>query len=190
MSPVEHSVRNSLRDKETAYRLTDDALVLDDGGEERSIPYGDIERLNLIAYSADIANPENVHGQLTIKGRSAGSLKLRSHHFKGVGSFENRAVTYAPFVRALCRRVAAQNPAARFISGAATMRLLWLALLLLSGTVSFLFAVALVAEGWQWELASGALMAAVLAYIAWRKFRGNREVTFDPADPPAGLLDL
>lgn len=190
MSGIEHRVRSSLRDKETTFRLSDDALVLDDGEEQRSIPYGDIRQLNLVAYTADIADPDDIHGQLTIKTGLTGSLKLRSHHFKSIGSYERRAESYAPFVRELSRRVAAHNPSAQFISGAATMRILWLVLLLLTGFVAVMFAIALIAEGWQWDIASGAIMGALLAYMSWQKFRGNREVTFDPADPPADLIEL
>jgi hypothetical protein len=44
-------------------------------------------------------------------------LEIQSTHYTGIGSFEDRAATYTPFVRALIARVAAANPSARFRAG-------------------------------------------------------------------------
>jgi hypothetical protein len=44
-------------------------------------------------------------------------LRFSPTHYAGVADFEDRAATYAPFVRALIARVATANPVARFRSG-------------------------------------------------------------------------
>jgi hypothetical protein len=47
----------------------------------------------------------------------ANGLRFSPTHYAGVADFEDRAATYAPFVRALIARVATANPVARFRSG-------------------------------------------------------------------------
>ncbi len=185
-----HSVRNSLRDRETAFRLGDDALTWDNGGEQGSIPYQDIEHLNLITYGADAADPAAIHGQLIIRTRTGPTLKLRSHHLKGLGSFDNRSATYVPFVRELCRRAAAANPEAHFVSGSSGLRTLWLVIAVLVGLVSLALGLALIGEGFRADLLAGGLLTAYLSWTSFKRFRAFRAATFDPADPPDALFDL
>ena len=52
-----------------------------------------------------------------IRRRQGGAIALSSNHFVGLGHFENRSASYAPFVEALIGRVAAGNPATIFRSG-------------------------------------------------------------------------
>ena len=61
-SEAKHSVRNSLRDKETVFRLTEEAAAWDNGSQKDDVPYQNIEQINLITYGADIADPEDIHG--------------------------------------------------------------------------------------------------------------------------------
>jgi hypothetical protein len=49
--------------------------------------------------------------------RSGGKIAILSTHYAGLADFEDRAATYAPFVRALIAKVAAANPSTRFRSG-------------------------------------------------------------------------
>ncbi len=189
-SNLAHSVRNSLRDKETAFTLGDDALDWDTGSEQGSISYREIDQLNLITYGTDAADPEVVHGQLTLRTGSGASLKLRSHHLKGLGSYENRAATYVPFVRDLIRRVQGANPEARFVSGSSGLKIVWLVIAVLVGLVALALGLAVIAEGFRVDIASGGLLAAFLAWTSFRRFQNYSAATFDPADPPAELLDL
>lgn len=46
-----------------------------------------------------------------------GRCTLVSLHFRGLADFVDQGDRYGPFVRALCQRVAAQNPAVRILGG-------------------------------------------------------------------------
>ena len=55
-----------------------------------------------------------------IQSDAAGALGQRtlvSLHFRGLADFVDQGDSYGPFVRALCQRVAAQNPAVRVLGG-------------------------------------------------------------------------
>ena len=185
-----HSVRNSLRDKETAFRLGDNALNWDNGRDQGSIPYQDIEHLNLITYGADAADPDAIHGQMIIRTKAGKTVKLRSHHMKGLGSFENRSATYVPFVRELCRRAAAANPDTYFVSGSSGLRTVWLVIAILVGVVSLALGLVLLAEGFRAGMLAGSLLSAYLSWTSFKRFRAYRANTFDPANPPDELFDL
>lgn len=189
-SNLAHSVRNSHRDTETAFTLGEDMLDWDNGGEQGSVPYREIKELNLITYAADAADPDAIHGQLIIRTKGGKSFKMRSHHLKGLGSYENRAETYVPLVRDLVRLVAAANPDARFVSGSSALRTVWLVIAVLVGLVALALGLAVIGEGFRVDILSGCLVAAFLAWTSFRRFRDYGAATFDPADPPAHLFDL
>lgn len=149
-SDCTHTVRNSVRDDETAFHLSEEALILSGGPKQQELAYRNIAELNLITYQADIADAVHAHGLLTIRPASGKRLKLRSHHLKGLGSYESRAETYAPFVRELCRRVAAANPEAGFTLGSNMLPAVWLTVLILTVPMAAMLAIATLSEGPRW----------------------------------------
>ncbi len=189
-SHLVHSVRNGIRGPEITYSLSDDGLSWRGDGAAQLVPFAEITELTLSLYPADIADEEEIHGQLVIKTATGESLTVRSHHCKSLGSYENRAASYAPFVRALCQGVAAANPKARFTTGSGLMRLLWLILLVVTGAGSALLMIVLLAG----EATRGLfLMSAVClgaAALSWNMLRANQRQEFDGSDPPTALLEL
>jgi hypothetical protein len=97
MTSLTHCVRPSLIARENTYTLTDEALTSNDDGKIVSLPYDQIERLELVTF----AGAGGKQGQLSIKSRSGITHKIRSHHYQSLGLFENRTDTYAPFAREL-----------------------------------------------------------------------------------------
>ncbi len=179
MTELTHAVRLNPLDKERIFSLGEDALHWREAGATRSLPYADIAELRLFKHGI---------GQLSVQDRGGTRIKLRSHHCRGLGSFENRATSYVPFVRELCRRVGAANPQAKFIAGSTAFWLFWLAVLLTCALNAALFALPLFFGALVYAIPLLVLLA--IAFVMWRTLPSNRETAFDPADPPADALDL
>lgn len=180
MDQISHIGRPSLLTKEATHRLEPDRLVWSAQGRENSLPYTDIESLQLITYSSF----GSMAGQCTIKGGGK-TLTIRSHHFAGPGSFEDRTASYSPFVRALATRVAEANPAARFIAGSLGLWIAWMVVGIAALAVLGLLGMALLSGG---DIRASALSALVIivggAALGLREVRKGPAKTFDLADPP------
>jgi hypothetical protein len=86
--------------------------------------YADMRDMRLIGYTSLIGEAF----QCTLRARGGGNVKIRSAHYRSFGNFEDRTDTYAPFVRELANRIAAQVPGARFIAGSTALWIVWLVL--------------------------------------------------------------
>lgn len=186
MTYLQHAARISLANKLTTFSLDADALRVDDGAAPQSIAYGAIKKLQLISY----AGAAGRQGQLTIYAAGHGKVKTRSHHYVSLANFENRSSSYAPFVRELCRRVAAANPNAVFQRGSAGLWFVWLVVLALIGIVLLLLVVSLFDGSISAKALGGIFGLSIILPIAWRSVRGNKALAFNPDDPPADLLQF
>lgn len=186
MTTIVHEVRPSLLGATYSYRFEDDALHWQAGRSKGQIAFADITRIRLVTYVAD----GETQGQCTLKQRSGKPLKIRTHHYNGLGDFEDRTSTYSPFIRELCRRAATASPQARFLAGSSAMWYVWLAILVLCCSVSVLLLLALSggAPSWIGMMLGLAFMATAIPFV-WRQFRRGGQKDFDPQDPPADLLD-
>lgn len=177
-----HSVRNSMIDSERAFRLGPDAIEWMEQGERNSIRYADISAVNLITYAGAGATI----GQAKITSGEGGSIKIRSHHYKGLARFENRRQTYAPFVRDLLRRVANASPDAQFTSGNSAIMIMWLVV------AAMMAVLAVVVVMIAYQTGDLPLMAIFIllvgAPLAIREVMKGGTKTFDPLDPPEKLL--
>ena len=185
MTEPAHTVRNSLIDKERSFTLGEDALTWRDDAGEGRLAYADVRDMRLIGYPSLIGEAL----QCTVRGRRHGKVKIRSAHYRGLGDFEDRTETYAPFVAALAKRVAARAPDARFIAGSTGLRIVWLVLGVLCAIVVGLLVLTLF-EGVP--AAAPAIMAVAICIaavpIAIRRVRADGARTFDPEAPPKDLL--
>jgi hypothetical protein len=185
MSEPAHSVRNSLIDQERSFSLGADALEWRDAAGEGRMAYADVRDMRLIGYTSPIGEAR----QCTLRDRRGGKVKIRSAHYRSLGNFEDRTETYAPFVAALAKRVAAQSPHAKFIAGSTALWIVWLVLGVLSAIVVGLIVLSLF-EGVP--PAAPAIMAvaicAAAVAIAIRRVRADRARSFDPEAPPQELL--
>ena len=185
MSKLEHTVRNSLIDRERTWTLGPDALHWKSNKREGRIACGDIAKVRLIAYTS--AGGEAF--QCTLSVRGLGKVKIRSHSYISLGNFEDRSATYTPFMRQLLVRVAAASPKTEFIAGSTGLLIAWLVVLLLFilGAVTLILAYF---EGlaltWKFALLVGVLLLS--APILWRRLVTGGVYRFDPADPPRELI--
>jgi hypothetical protein len=118
-APPTYIARANLLEHEAIWRLRPDALELQGGptaGPDvvMRFPYVDIVALRL-SYAPSRA--DSARYRCDVRMRSGQQLAILSTHYAGIADFEDRAATYAPFVRALIARVAAANPSASFRSG-------------------------------------------------------------------------
>lgn len=185
MSEPAHSVRNSLIDQERSFSLGADALNWRDAAGEGQMAYADVRDMRLIGYTSPIGEAR----QCTLRGRLGGRVKIRSAHYRGLGNFEDRTETYAPFVAGLAKRVAAQSPQAKFIAGSTGLRIVWLVLGVLCAIVVGLLVLSLF-EGVP--PAAPAIVAVAICVaavpIAIRRLRADRARSFDPEALPKDLL--
>jgi hypothetical protein len=179
-----HAVRASITGGERRYMLDSDTLSWnDDKGSDR-IRYADISRVQLIKYPA--AGGE--HCQCTLSQRR-GKHKIRSHHYKSLGNFEDRSASYANLVRKLCARVADASPDTRFIAGSTAMWYVWVALLVGMGGICVLLLVVMIGGG---DLTIGTI-APVIAFFLFlpailKLIRRGQAKSFDPQHPPSELI--
>ena len=118
-APPAYIARANLLEHEAIWRLGPDALELQGGptaGPDVVLrfPYRDIVGVRL---SYGPSRVDLGRYRCDLRMRSGQQLAIVSTHYAGIADFENRAATYAPFVRALIARIAAANPSARFRSG-------------------------------------------------------------------------
>ena len=185
MTEPAHTVRNSLIDKERTFSLGADALNWRDEAGEGHMAYADVRDMCLIGYTSLIGEAR----QCSLRGRGGGKVKIRSAHYRGLGNFEDRTETYAPFVAGLAKRVAARAPDAAFIAGSTGLRIVWLVLGVLCAIVVGLLVLSLF-EGVP--PAAPAIVAVAICIaavpIAIRRVRSDRALRFDPEAPPRELL--
>jgi hypothetical protein len=185
MTETTHSVRNSLIDRERLFRLGSDALLWSGAGGEGSLPYASVRDVRLIAYGS----PAGETFQCTLRSRTHGKIKIRSHHYANLGLFEDRSATYTPFIRELATRIAAESPNARFLAGSTALWVVWLVIGLLGVGVAVLLILSL----FDGVPPAGAGLIAVVICLAavpliWRRVREGSARTFDPAAPPPELI--
>ncbi len=182
MTDIVHEVRPGTLGATYSYRLGDDGLYWQAGRTNGHIAYADVTRVELITYAAE----GETQGQCKLKRRSGKPLRIRTHSFDGLGDLEDRTSTYRPFVRELCKRIAAAAPQARFLSGSTTMWYIWIVLLAVLGTVGvFLLLAILGAPPLAFDLMFGLLVVAGIIPFVWRQIRRGGQNDFDPQDPPA-----
>ena len=182
---LNHTVRNSLIADEMAFELSENALQWQGGKKVGLLAYADIGKIALISYPSFGSSQY----QCTIHHRGGRKIKIRSHHYQSLNVFEDRSRSYAPFIRELCRRVAAGNGNVHFISGSTAMWLVYLFLVLLMAGVGILLLMALLENLSSVTRAAGALMAlALLGPGIWRMRRQGQGAAFDPENPPVSLL--
>jgi hypothetical protein len=157
-APPTYVARARIPDDEAVWRLTPDALELRGGpldlqdsqaaGPDGTMrfAYRDIVLVRLY-YAATEYNAVRYSCALRMRRRMhiGPDLEIQSTHYIGIGSFEDRAATYVPFVRALIARVAVANPSARFRAGVNPVRY-WLAYIVLLVALAVL--AVMLSESW------------------------------------------
>ena len=116
--PITHRVRVSVLENETVWRFGPDALEREEmaGGKTLAVryPYADIRQMRLTFAPTRF---DSSRYRCEIQLRNGTLAAIVSTHYAGIGDFEDRSATYGPLVRGLVGRVAAANPACRFLAG-------------------------------------------------------------------------
>jgi hypothetical protein len=165
-APSTYVARANALEYEAIWRLGPDALELQGGptaGPDTVMrfPYRDITGVRL-SYAP--SRVDSARYRCDLRMRSGQQLAILSTHYAGIADFEDRAATYAPFVRALISRVAAANPSARFRSGKSPVTY-WLEhLFLLAMVVLLVFVLSMTGLGYLSE-SSWAKLFIVLCSI-------------------------
>lgn len=180
-----YATRNSLVDVECTYTACRNSLFICRGSSELRVPYGDVTRVRLFSY----AGGGGETFQATLHRRHGKPVKIRSHHYRSLGSFEDRTRTYAPFIRELTQRVALASPGARFIAGSTGLWVMWLGVFALVALLAMMLVGVLIGGGSSaGPIFVTAIVLAIGAPIAWRQFQRGPASSFDPANPPPELL--
>ncbi len=132
MQPVVYRRRRSAVSRsERLWRVEADALVTRGGsGREKRYAWTDIVSVRLRAEPARFRPWRYV---FEMQPRHARKIIIDNAHYVGSGKFEDRSVSYTPFVRAALARVAAGNPKARALIGETQKRYFVLLLAALLG---------------------------------------------------------
>ena len=187
MTELTYVFRASLLAKDQTFRFGADALHWQDEKVEGQMALAEIVLVRLIKFPSFGGDQH----YCDVRDQSGAKVRIRSHHYKSMGAFEDRSETYVPFVRELILRVASASPQAKFIAGSSRMWYLWLGLLVLSVVVAVLLVMALLGGA---SLSGGIIgpivVFAILGPGMWRLVRRGREREFDPDNPPAELLGV
>ena len=198
---ITHAYRSTFFDRDVTVTLEASELVWRAGGSESSrLAYDRIARLTLRRPKVGGAGPRATHllvdaanGHREVISRSAATGWFRQ---------EDRAATFAPLVRELCRRVAAANPTACFEVGGfdrQTRRDLR------TGTVVLLFMLAFIAAVpagyayWGTAMPASVILSIVGVSLSafatgmtvlgnWRLIRQGPPHAFPPDAPPPDYL--
>ena len=120
-----------------------------------------------------------------IKTRRHGTIHIRSHHFAGLGAFEDRHESFDPFLSALCRAVAEKNPKATFHSGSWLYFGIWFAVFLIAAGFAIGFLNQILSTGdFEAEPVMGVVVGIGLACTALAAALANKVEPFDPKEPP------
>ena len=181
-----HTVRKSLFHADWIFELRKDALYWRYGRWENKVPYTEIDSMNLTTWASFAGD----RYQCTVHRRRGRKVKITSHHYVGLGDFEDRSDTYAPFISELCRRVASANRDARFVAGSTGLWLFSVVLAVLMLCVGIGVVVVGLSEGVF--SATGTvipLMTMIMVGpLVWKTVRNGAGGGFDPQHPPASVL--
>lgn len=109
--------RNLFEKGEWEWRITDDAMVArDHKGREDVGPWREVTALRLGYEPTQYKTWRHV---IELKFRNGAKWTIDNVHFAGVGEFENRSATYAPFVREAVAKVRELAPRAKGRVGSA-----------------------------------------------------------------------
>lgn len=175
---VEFTVRTSVLDEETLWRVTDFALERVRKGVTQSIPLSSIQDIRI---ACDPTSADDARHWCKIRLATGDTLMVVSTHFRGFGDFEDRSATYTPFVRALIAGATRHNPLCTLHAGIYRLRHM-MEVTFLAGAVLFLAVVLLLTGMSFWMLLLTGLMLVSATAPAlqsyWTKNR-PREFTAD-----------
>lgn len=121
---------------EREWRVDEDALVSVSGGGEQRTPWRDIVGVRL-CFEPTRFKPWRYIFEL--QPRHARKIVIDNAHYISPGNFEDRSVSYTPFVRAALNALAAANPKARALIGETPKRYFFLLLTALLGLGALAF---------------------------------------------------
>lgn len=184
---IRYAARNSIVDVECTFTVGRTALFIRRGSSERQVPYSDFTSVRLFSY----AGGGGETFQATLHRRHGKPVKIRSHHYRGLGNFEDRTRSYAPFIRELTGRIATASPGTRFIAGSTGLWIVWLGVVALVALLAMLLVGVLVGGGSSaGPVFLTVIVLAVGAPVAWHQLRRGPASSFDPADPSPDLIGL
>lgn len=156
MERLQYEVRPTAFSRLHRYQLDDQAIEISEratgtGSEHAAIvrgpwrvPLANIQRIRLM-YAPGRYQSNRFTCQVWLPA-PAGRRTLVNLHFCGLGDFSDQSERYLPFVRALCQRVAAQNPQVEIHGGYS--RLLYVAAVIVPSLLLLAIA-AFAVIGWE-----------------------------------------
>jgi hypothetical protein len=182
-TPLAHEVRGSLIEASRTYVISEDRLSWRDATASGAMLFEDIRTVHLLGYPS----AGGQHLQCTLTDRFGGKLKLRSHHYVSLGSFESRAASYGPLVRAVVERAAGAGDRTQFRQGGMLAKTI--------GSIGFYASLVMLVLALLGQLSGRSSTPAMgpfltllaLLPLCWFLMR-QKTGTFDPNNPPADLL--
>jgi KDO2-lipid IV(A) lauroyltransferase len=115
MAEAEYSCRAGRLSPVATFRLGPDALHWRQGNRAGQVPYAAIRGGEI--YKIRFLGRATTYWRCSLDTGSGRPLRLQAAHRLGFRGIENRTGTYIPFIKELEARIAAANPAARFVAG-------------------------------------------------------------------------
>jgi len=180
-----YRVRNGIFGAERRDQLTREALCWAESGRtDGRLAYSDTRSMRLISYASPIGRSL----QCTLKSKSGDKVVIRSAHYVELGDFEDRSMSYGPFVKDLAMRIAKANPNAKFTAGSTLFWIAWIAVAGIWVVVLALFAVSLFEMSLLAGLAIALSLGAACLPLIWQEVRQGGSRSFDPFNPPGELV--
>jgi hypothetical protein len=185
---IDYRVRQGAFRKETAWRLSEDALVESQAGRrDRVWPLSALRAVR-IAPGTNRYVPGEMVMRLAFR---RGAVSIGSHSFRGVARYEDQTSAFAAWVRAVCAEAARLAPGARFESGAAQTAGVFLgAMILLGAGIAALLAVSMSTgfSGFGIDLAARLSFGLMLMFAIQPWVSGAGSKRFDPLVIPIAVL--
>ncbi len=171
--------RNLFEKDECEWRVEPDALVFRDAHQhEIRLAWRDVKAVRL-AYAPTRAKTWRHVFVLTMK--SGLQTEIDNAHFAGIGDFEDRSASYAPFVRAALARIKAEAPDAVVRVGSSPLAYLVQAAFVLAAFAGLAAVLLLLPVSFSGiVIVKLALIAAFLPMLwRWLKYARPRRASFD-----------
>jgi hypothetical protein len=181
----EYRSRHDVLEQARTFRLGEAGLLIaDDAGPPAVLAYAEIRQVRLRFFPTRVQT-NRFECLVDAPGRT---LKFSNEFYRGIASFDDQSASYRKFVTALCRRVAAANPRATFLTGRDgwVLGLEWSFLLLMALLLGWILWITDSPLGWLIWVKLGLIV--VFLPTLWRYFKRSRATRFDPQAIPEDVL--
>lgn len=188
MDPTVYRFRSNAFVGERTYRLTDDALVIEEDGKPNDGAFFDEISEVRLAYTPTRAATDRFRAQIIF--RKGGMAELFNLHYRGVYDFPEQNADYVAFITELHRRLAAKGKDVRYRAGNSVGGYIgnWALTIFIFVMLAFVLIVLIPNWGGTWIVFAKLAIVLFFIPVLISYTRRARPRTYDPLAIPKDVL--